>query len=115
MTKIGELELFRTYDLLIPSGQICVVVETIGSWTFGFEVRFEDDAPSQSISVHPDGDRAVLTFKKWTNTLGTALTKPGSIAELSDGRRLVFYAVCSTIGDMKKLTLQLMFEGKLHD
>ena len=110
MVTIGEGELLGTYTLLIPGDETaCIPVEVKG-WKFDLGVKFDNRASEQGVDVVPDNRGATLVFRKWDNTLGTALVKPVRLAKLEDGHELAFMASNYAIGDTNRLDLQLLLQ-----
>ena len=110
MIKIGEGELLSAYTLLIPRDQkACISVDAKG-WKFDLGVKFDNGAPEQGVDIVPDDEGAALVFRKWDNSLGTALVEPVRLAKLDGGQELAFMASSYAIGDVNRLDLQLVVQ-----
>lgn len=112
MTKIGNRELVSSYSLLIPAGEVAILSVDIKGWKFDLEIVFDNTKDEQGVNISPSENGAKITFVKWDNGIGTALTKPWSIAKLFDGRELVLMACNYLIGGTNKLDLQLLLQGE---
>ena len=110
MVTIGGGELLGAYTLLIPRDASASIPVDVNGWKFDLGVRFDNAAPEQGVDVVPDGEGAVLVFRKWDSSLGTALAKPVRLAKLSDGQELALMASNYAIGDTNRLDLQLLLQ-----
>ncbi len=63
------------------------------------------------MEITPTDEGATLVFRKWDNSLGTALIEPVRLATLHDGQKLSFMASNYMIGGTNKLDLQFLLEG----
>ena len=113
MVTIGGGELLGAYTLLIPRDASASIPVDINGWKFDLGVRFDNAAPEQGVDVVPDGEGAVLVFRKWDSSLGTALAKPVRLAKLGDGQELALMASNYAIGDTNRLDLQLLLQRML--
>ena len=111
MTRIGTNQLITSVTLLIPEGEDATIPVMIGNWQFDLTVKFDNSKDTQGITIEPSGNGAKVTFQKWDNGIGTALKQPGKLADLSDGRLLLFMACNYSIGGTNRLDLQLLLEG----
>jgi hypothetical protein len=116
-TISGNEIIYKT-SLLIPHQQSA-------SFSLGKEganirvvVKFRDLPESKDesgLQIEGDGNTANLTFDNWNNQLGTALTTPAKMADLSNGNSLTFLATHWKIGNLDKVDFQFMQEPKKND
>lgn len=112
MVKIGQRDLMEHYSLLIPKGSAAHIPVDVNGWMFDLEIEFDNASEDKGVDVSPSGDGVRITFRKWDNVLGTALTEPVTLATLGDGRKLAFMASNYAIGTTNKLDLQLLLQGQ---
>ena len=110
MVRIGQADLMEHYSLLIPKGATAHIPVKVSGWQFDLEIEFDDASDEAGVTVSPRGGGATITFRKWNNGLGTALTKPVTLAALQNGRKLAFMASNYAIGTTNKLDLQLLLQ-----
>lgn len=110
MVTIGQGELVGAYTLLIPGDEAASIPVDVHGWKFDLGVKFDNGAPEQGVDVVPNGHGATLVFRKWDNSLGTALVKPARLATLDDGHELAFMASNYVIGGTNRLDLQLLLQ-----
>ena len=110
MVKIGQADLMEHYSLLIPKGATAHIPVQINDWHFDLEIEFDNASDEAGVTVSPSGGGATITFRKWNNSLGTALLKPVTLAALQNGRKLAFMASNYAIGTTNKLDLQLLLQ-----
>lgn len=110
VVTIGEGELLNTYTLLIPRDKRACIPVDVNGWKFELGVKFDNGAAEQGVDVVPDNHGATLVFRKWDNSLGTALLKPVRLATLDDGHELAFMASNYAIGETNRLDLQLLLQ-----
>lgn len=111
MVKIGEGSLLEHYSLLVPKDSKVLIGVDVAGWNISLEIEFDSDATERSVKVEALGpNKARIIFNKWDNSIGTVLNEPTLLANLSDGRELVFLASNYMIGTVNKLDLQLMLQ-----
>ena len=111
MVKIGEGSLLEHYSLLVPKDSKVLIGVDVAGWNISLEIEFDSDATERSVKVEALGpNKAKIKFNKWDNSIGTVLNKPTLLANLSDGRELVFLASNYMIGTVNKLDFQLMLQ-----
>lgn len=99
--EIGEFEVKESGSVLVPEG------ETLTLWPFGDghtdRLRFHfppaaTSSGSQSLEVNNSDDGPTFVLSGWSNSLGTAVTKPIQIGTLAGRPFYILFAVHS-IGD----------------
>lgn len=99
--EIGELEVSESGSVLVPEGA------TLTLWPFGKQhtdrlwFQFPPAATSSgghAIEVHNSDDGPTFVLSGWSNSLGTAVTKPIQIGTL-DGRPFYILFAVHSIGD----------------
>ena len=110
MVKIGQADLMEHYSLLIPKGATAHIPVQVNDWHFDLEIEFDNASDEAGVTVSPSDGGATITFRKWNNSLGTALLEPVALAALQNGRKLAFMASNYAIGTTNKLDLQLLLQ-----
>ena len=111
MVTIGTGELLGTYTLLIPRDTTASIPVEVNGWKFAVAVKFDNTATERGVDIVPnDNGGATLVFRKWHNSLGTALVKPVRLAKLEDGHELAFMASNYSIGETNRLDVQLLLQ-----
>ena len=108
MIKIGSRVLLASHSLLIPAKERAAIDMDVFGWKFQLGIVFEDAHSEQGIEVKPTASGVDLLFKNWANSLGTALTEPGSLATLSLGGKLEFMASNYRIGETNQFEIQFL-------
>ena len=111
MVKIGDGDLLEYYTLLIPENSTARIPLDIQGWKFDLAIKFDNTSKERGVDITSTKDGATLVFRKWDNSLGTALIEPEPLATLKDGQKLAFMASNYAIGGTNKLDLQLLLQG----
>ena len=111
MVKIGDGDLLEYYTLLIPEDSTVRIPVDVKGWKFDLDIKFDNTSEERGVDITKTDDGATLVFRKWDNSLGTALLKPHILATLQDGQKLAFMASNYAIGGTNKLDLQLLLQG----
>jgi len=111
MVKIGDGDLLGYYTLLIPENSIARIPVDVNGWKFDLDIKFDNTSEERGVDINPTEDGVTLVFRKWDNSLGTALIEPALLATLKDGQKLAFMASNYAIGGTNKLDLQLLLQG----
>ena len=111
MVKIGNEELLGCYTLLIPENSTARISLDVKGWKFNLDIEFDNKSEERGVEITPTDEGATLVFRKWDNSLGTALIEPVRLATLHDGQKLSFMASNYMIGGTNKLDLQFLLEG----
>ena len=110
MVKIGEGDLLGHYALLIPAHLTARIPLDVKGWKFDLNIEFDNTSEERGVDITPTNDGATIVFRKWNNSLGTALIEPALLATLHDGQKLAFMASNYAIGGTNKLDLQLLLQ-----
>lgn len=111
MVKIGDGDLLGHYALLIPEHSTARIPVNVKGWKFDLNIKFDNTSAERGVDITPTNDGATIVFRKWDNSLGTALIEPVLLATLHDGQKLAFMASNYAIGGTNKLDLQLLLQG----
>ena len=89
MVKIGDGDLLEYYTLLIPEDSTVRIPLDVKGWKFDLDIKFDNTSEERGVDITKTNDGATLVFRKWDNSLGTALLKPHLLATLQDGQAAV--------------------------
>ena len=110
MVKIGDGDMLGYYALLIPENSTARIPLDVQGWKFDLDIKFDNTSEERGVDITKTDDGATITFRKWNNSLGTALLEPEPLATLHDGQKLAFMASNYAIGGTNKLDLQLLLQ-----
>lgn len=114
MIVIGKWRVVESFNLIIPQNKTASLSISPILGQLNLRIKFEGESTERDllgvdIKVAPDGF-GEITFKNWTNVLGTSMNEPASIGRSSAGKQILFLAAHWRIGLINKLDLQILTE-----
>ena len=114
MITVGDRQVLLNHSFIIPVGEEAVFDTPPGQPGIKISIRF-DDTPAElgqsSVTWAVVDNILRITFKGWTNTLGTSLRKPAKLGDLPNGWPFGFNVMHLFIGQVHFLTFELYVGG----
>jgi hypothetical protein len=119
LIKVGEREVLLNVTTFVPQDEEAEVKVELGEndhliMIFAFEESHDSSTKEKgnaSYEISGVGDKGKITFKNWTATFGSSITKPVYFATDNEGRRISLLANIVKLGAMYKVDCQFMRGG----
>ena len=111
--KIGDLDVIHSQVLLIPEGDDAWVEFKVLNWEVKLHFVFIEDnknANESSYKLVGKDDHALFELKNWKNPLGMSFSEPIEFGT-TEGRSVYIMLLGYTVGNLRKLDLQILLGG----
>ena len=124
MIKVGDKEVLLSETVFVPYEEEAEIELKLGEndhliLVLAFEESAteneegkEKEQTKASFNISGEGNKGKITFRDWTNTFGSSITKPIFFASDNNGNRISFLGNVIKLGEMYKVEIQLMRGGE---